>query len=57
MSPLNLGKIKKDWKVTYFNKYFSVDNFEDHNIDYSYYIHKAREIIYQLEQTGQLNLF
>lgn len=47
-APLNLGKMKKDWKVTYFNKYFPVSNFEDYDIDYSYYIHKAREIIHSL---------
>lgn len=48
-APLNLGKMKKDWKVTYFNKYYPVVNFEDYDIDYSYYIHKAREIIHSLE--------
>lgn len=48
-APLNLGKMKKDWKITYFNKYYPVNNFEEYNIDYSYYIHKAREVIHSLE--------
>jgi hypothetical protein len=56
-APLNLGKIKKDWKVTYFNKAYFPDNFSDYNIDYSYYLHKAREWVYQLENINQLKLF
>lgn len=56
-APLNLGKMKKAWKVTYFNKYYKVNNFEDYLIDYTYYIHKAKEIIFNLEQTGQTSLF
>ena len=57
-APLNLGKVKKDWKVTYFNKYYPVEDFSQYNIDYSYYIHKARSIIIDLEgDVRQLNLF
>lgn len=55
-APLNLGKMKKDWKVTYFNKYFS-KNMKDYNIDYSYYIHKSRQWINQIEDKNQLTLF
>lgn len=56
-APLNLGKMRKDWKVTYFNKSWKCSNMEDYNIDYSYYIHKAREWIYQIEDKNQLSLF
>lgn len=56
-APLNLGKMKKDWKVTYFNKSFQHKNFKDFDIDYSYYIHKAREWVYQIEDQNQLSLF
>lgn len=55
-APLNLGKMKKDWKVTYFNKAYFLDNFEDYGIDYVFYIHKAREIINNIEVTNQLKL-
>lgn len=56
-APLNLGKMNKDWKVTYFNKSYKLDNFKDYGIDYSYYIHKAREAIENLETPNQLDLF
>lgn len=56
-APLNLGKTKKDWKVTYFNKSYQLDDFSKYNIDYSYYLHKAREVINNLENTSQLSLF
>lgn len=56
-APLNLGKNKKDWKVTYFNKAYFPENFEDYNIDYSYYIHSARKQIYEIEDVTQLKLF
>lgn len=55
-APLNLGKMKKDWKVTYFNKAYHLDNFEDFGIDYSYYIHRSREWINQIEPQNQLKL-
>lgn len=47
----------KDWKVTYFNKAFYPDDFEEYNIDYSYYIYKARKWITELEDKQQLKLF
>ena len=50
------GKIKKEWKVTYFNKFYNVNNFNDYNIDYSYYISKAREIITSIENKERLTL-
>ena len=50
-------KITKDWKITYFNKKFDVENFEDYNIDYPYYISKVREWITEIEDTNQLKLF
>jgi hypothetical protein len=50
------GKLIKDWKVTYFNKSYKLDNFEEYNIDYSYYISKARKWIYDIEQKEQIKL-
>jgi hypothetical protein len=50
------NKLVKEWKVTYFNKAFYPDNFEDYNIDYSYYISKAKEWINDIEQIGQIKL-
>jgi len=55
-APLNLGKMKKDWKVTYFNKSWKCENFSDYGVDYSYYIHHAREWIYAIENKNQLSL-
>lgn len=46
----------KEWKVTYFNKSYKEENFEDYCVDYSYYISKAREWIGALEQKDQLKL-
>jgi len=46
----------KDWKVTYFNKAFYPDNFQDYNIDFSYYVSRAREWITQIEVKEQLTL-
>ena len=51
-----MGKRQKDWKVTYFNKKFEVEDFKDYNIDYSYYISKAREQIYEIEDKSQLTI-
>lgn len=56
-APLNLGKMKKDWKVTYFNKSYLLENFDEYQIDYSYYIHQAREWVHQIENKNQLSLF
>lgn len=50
------SKLMKEWKVTYFNKSYQLDNFKDYNIDYSYYISKAREWIYAIEQKEQIKL-
>lgn len=56
-APIFNGRyIVKEWKVTYFNKSYKVDDFAEYNIDYSYYISKAREIIGALEQKDQLKL-
>lgn len=55
-APSRKGKIFKDWKVKYFNKYFEVENFSDYNIDYQYYIMKANEWISEFE-VKQLSLF
>ena len=52
-APLKLKKQNIDWKVTYFNKAFFPENFEEYNIDYKYYIHKARELIYLIEGNKQ----
>ena len=56
-APVKLGSRRKDWKVTYFNKAFYPDNFADYDIDYSYYISKAREWIVAIEDKNQLDLF
>ena len=50
------NKLLKEWKVTYFNKAFYPNNFEDYNLDYSYYISKAKEWINDIEQIGQTKL-
>jgi len=50
------NKLMKEWKITYFNNSFKLDNFDDYNIDYSYYISKAREWIGAIEQKQQLKL-
>jgi hypothetical protein len=56
-APVTNGKqIIKDWKITYFNKSYKLDNFEDYNIDYSYYISKAKKWINDIEQIGQEKL-
>ena len=56
-APVKLGSRRKDWKVTYFNKAFYPDNFADYDIDYSYYISKAREWIVAIENKNQLDIF
>lgn len=56
-APLNLGKMKKDWKVTYFNKAIKYDNFDDFGIDYSYYIYHAKKQITDIINKEQLKLF
>lgn len=55
-APSRNGRIFKDWKVKYFNKSFKVDNFEDYNIDYQYYIMKANEWINEFN-VKQMSLF
>jgi len=56
-APIGNAKYKKFWHVTYFNKFYSVKNILDYNIDYLYYIIKSKEIISEFENTQQLNLF
>lgn len=56
-APIMKGnKLLKEWKITYFNKSYQLKNFEDYNIDYSYYISKAKEWINDIEQIGQTKL-
>lgn len=56
-APIMKGKkLIKEWKVTYFNKAYYPDNFEDYNIDYSYYISKSKEWINDINQIGQQKL-
>ena len=50
------NKLVKEWRVTYFNKAFYPTNFEEYNIDYSYYISKAKEWINDIQQIGQMKL-
>jgi hypothetical protein len=55
-APSRKGRIFKDWKVKYFNKYFAPDDFADYNIDYQYYIMKANEWVNEFN-TSQMSLF
>ena len=55
-APSRKGRIFKDWKVKYFNKYFQPESFTDYNIDYQYYIMKANEWISEFDHK-QLSLF
>jgi len=55
-APTKTGKLKKDWKVTYFNKKFDCNNFDDYKVDYNYYIFKTRELI-SLFENRNLSLF
>lgn len=57
-APIKKGnKLIKDWKVTYFNKAYYPENFKEYNIDYSYYITKAKEWILNIENKEQYSLF
>lgn len=56
-APIKKGKIQKDWKVTYFNKAYFPNNFEEYNIDYTYYIIRAKEILANFQSKNQLNMF
>lgn len=56
-APLNIGKVKKNWKVTYFNKAYFPTNFEDYDIDYTYYIYQAEKWVNQIENPNQLKMF
>jgi hypothetical protein len=57
-APIRKGnKIIKDWKVSYFNKYYPVNNFQDYNIDYTYYVSKVNEWISDIRDITQLSLF
>lgn len=56
-APLKLGKIQKEWRVTYFNKAYKLDNIKDYDIDYSYYIYYAKKWISDVESREQLCLF
>ncbi|NBP00887.1 MAG: hypothetical protein EBU90_12280 [Proteobacteria bacterium] len=49
-APSRKGRIFKDWKVKYFNKYFEPKNFTDYNIDYQYYIMKANEWVSEFNE-------
>lgn len=56
-APMKINKSRtKDWKVTYFNKKFDKPDFKDYNIDYSYYISKARKLISEIEVQQQKEL-
>lgn len=57
-APLNIGKMNKDWKITYFNKAYFPKDFSEYDINYKYYLHKAKEIITELEgDKSQLRMF
>lgn len=50
----SVGKFKKDWKVTYFNKSFELNNIKEYSIDYIYYISKAKDWIRLFEKQPKL---
>jgi hypothetical protein len=56
-APYKHRSFSKDWKVTYFNKAFYPKDFSEYDIDYSYYISKAREWINDIQIKQQLTLF
>jgi hypothetical protein len=56
-APYKHRSFSKDWKVTYFNKAFYPDDFSKYDIDYSYYINKAKEWIADINIKEQLTLF
>lgn len=57
-APMKINKSRtKEWRVTYFNKKFNVEDFKDYKVDYSYYISHAREWVTLIEDKAQLNLF
>lgn len=57
-APIMKGnKLMKEWKVTYFNKYYSTTDFQDYKIDYSYYIFRAKSWIEAISDMNQLRLF
>jgi hypothetical protein len=56
-APYSHKKFKKEWKVTYFNKATFPKDFKEYDIDYTYYIVKAKEWATKLEDTQQLSLF
>lgn len=51
-APTVSGKYVKDWKVTMFNRAYKVKDFKEYNIDYVYYIKKAKNQIYDIEKSG-----
>lgn len=55
-APLKLGKFQKDWKVTYFNKSYQLEDFSKYDIDYSYYIYHSKKWITDIEEKTQTNL-
>ena len=57
-APLRKGKMFREWKVTYFNKAYYPDSFQDYDINYDYYIIKAKDWINDIQKDiTQLNLF
>ena len=56
-APTKSGKFRKEWRVTYFNKAFFPERFEDYNIDYTYYIYKTKALIADIEDKSQQQLF
>lgn len=58
-APDKLSRINRSWKVTYFNKAYYPENFNDYDIDYIYYISRARKWINKLSDSdmNELKLF
>lgn len=55
-APMKKGNMFKEWKVTYFNKAYFPENFNDYDINYQYYIIKSKEWVSDIENKQQLQI-
>ena len=53
----DISRISKTSLVTMFNDKFDVQSFEEYNINYSFYIEKAKEIVEQIESARKNKKF
>ncbi len=52
----NESNVEAGYSVTLFNKKVVLDNFNDYNIDYSYYLREANKLVSDIEQVTQTKL-